>query len=64
MGNKLTIESMRRAVEILKAKSMPTVIILTPRWYAYAKRRGYLRNKNYLFIRARKLTRSTDRRES
>jgi hypothetical protein len=53
----LTVAALRRAVETLKRKAVPTVIVLTPRWYAYAKRRGYLRNRNYLFIRAKKVGR-------
>jgi len=53
----LTLAMLQRARDILKRAPEPQVIVLPPRLWIYAKRRGYLKNRNYLFIRARKVGR-------
>jgi len=53
----LTLATLQRARDILKRQPERDVIVLPPRLWAYAKRRGYLRNRNYIFVRARKLGR-------
>jgi len=53
----LTLEILRRARDIMERQPERPMIVLGPRLYRYAKRRGYLKNRSYIFVRAKKFGR-------